>query len=131
MDESKRAESASGIRPKTSKASQQIRITCSPNLAQIPVYERPFLGTRPGAAFISEEQSYRPVMDSRISPCEPLSLKQVRALGKEVSELERPLLGADALVTQRAVNLSRMSNPYLDSRISRPLDGWRGRAFLG
>jgi putative transposase len=37
---------------------------------------------------------------------------------------------SDALVTQRAVNLSRMSNPYLDSRISRPLDGWMGRAFL-
>ena len=70
-------------------------------------------------------------MDSRTSPCEPLSLKQVRALGKEVSELERPLLEADALVTQRAVNLSRMSNPYLDSRISRRLDGWMGRAFVG
>jgi hypothetical protein len=48
-----------------------------------------------------------------------------------VSELERPLFEADALVTQRAVNLSRMSNPYLDCRISRPLDGWMGRAFLG
>jgi len=26
---------------------------------------------------------------------------------------------------------SRVSNPYLDSRISRPLVGWMGRAFFG
>jgi hypothetical protein len=48
-----------------------------------------------------------------------------------VGELERPLLGVDAPVTQRRLTLSRMSNLYLDSRISRPLVGWMGRAFVG
>jgi hypothetical protein len=43
--------------------------------------------------------------------------------------------GSEEIYEPRSVNgwftFSRVSNPYLDCRISRPLVGWMGRAFFG